>query len=81
MPPRADPQIVLGEVVKQLREERGMTQEAVALAADVHQTWLSRLECGTLNPAWGMVTRVAGALGVEVSDVAKIAEKRARKPG
>lgn len=81
MPPRADPQVALGEVIKQLREDRGLSQEAVALKADVHQTWLSRLECGTLNPAWGMVGRVAGALGVEVSDVAKAAEMRTKKRG
>lgn len=81
MPPRADPQIVLGEVIKQLREDRGLSQEAVALAADVHQTWLSRLECGTLNPAWGMVARVSDALGIEVSDVAKAVEKRAKQRG
>jgi transcriptional regulator with XRE-family HTH domain len=75
MPPRADPQAALGEAVKRLREDRGLSQEAVALAADVHQTWVSRLESGTLNPSWGMVSRVATALGVEVSDVAKAAER------
>jgi len=75
MPPRADPQAALGEAVKRLREERGLSQEAVALAADVHQTWVSRLESGTLNPSWGMVSRVATALGIEVSDVAKAAER------
>lgn len=74
MPPRADPQAALGIAIKQLRENRGLSQEAVALAADVHQTWISRLESGTLNPSWGMVSRVATALGIEVSDVAKAAE-------
>jgi transcriptional regulator with XRE-family HTH domain len=75
MPPRADPQAVLGEAIKQLREDRGLSQEALALAAGVHQTWMSRLESGTLNPSWGMVSRVAVALGVEVSDVAQAAER------
>jgi DNA-binding XRE family transcriptional regulator len=75
MPPRADPQVTLGAAIKQLREDRGLSQEAVALVANVHQTWMSRLECGTLNPSWGMVARVAAALGVEVSDVAKAAER------
>jgi len=79
MPPRADPQAALGEAVKRLREDRGLSQEAVALAADVHQTWISRLEGGTLNPSWGMVSRVATALGVEVSDVAKAAERLRRR--
>lgn len=79
MPPRAEPQAVLGEVVKQLREERRLTQEAVAYAAGVHPTWVSRLEGGKLNPSWGMVARVADALGVEVSDLAKAAERSGKR--
>jgi transcriptional regulator with XRE-family HTH domain len=76
MPPRAEPQAALGEAVKRLREKRKLTQEAVAHAAGVHPTWVSRLEGGTLNPSWGMISRVADALGVEVSDLAKAAEGR-----
>jgi transcriptional regulator with XRE-family HTH domain len=59
-----------------LREEKNLTQEAVAHAAGVHPTWVSRLEGGTLNPSWGMVARVAKALGISVSDLAKAAERR-----
>lgn len=76
MPPRAEPQAALGEAVKQLREKQKLTQEAVAHAAGVHPTWVSRLESGALNPSWGMISRVAEALGVKVSDLAKAAEQR-----
>jgi len=75
MPPRAEPQAVLGQAVRKLREDKGLTQEAVAHAAGVHPTWVSRLEGGKLNPAWGMVERVAVALGIKVSDLAKAAER------
>lgn len=71
MPPRAEPQAALGQAVKRLREEKCLTQEAVAHAAGVHPTWVSRLEGGKLNPSWGMVARVADALDVEISDLAK----------
>jgi transcriptional regulator with XRE-family HTH domain len=75
MPPRSEPQVALGEAVRRLREKRGLTQEAVAHAAGVHPTWVSRLEGGTLNPSWGMVARVADALEVDVSHLAKAAEQ------
>ncbi|MGE5282805.1 MAG: helix-turn-helix domain-containing protein [Chloroflexota bacterium] len=75
MPPRPEPQAVLGATVRRLREERGLTQEAVAHKAGVHPTWVSRLESGKLNPSWGMVARVAAALNVSVSDLAKAAER------
>jgi len=76
MPPRAEPQAALGEAVRELREKRELTQEAVAHAAGAHPTWVSRLEGGRLNPSWGMVARIARALDVEVSDLAKAAEGR-----
>jgi transcriptional regulator with XRE-family HTH domain len=76
MPPRAEPQAALGKVIRELREKEGLTQEAVAHAAGVHPTWVSRLESGTLNPSWGMVTRVAEALGVQVSVLARAAERQ-----
>jgi XRE family transcriptional regulator, regulator of sulfur utilization len=75
MPPRAEPQAALGQAVKKLREEKGLTQEAVAHLADVHPTWVSRMEGGLLNPSWGMVARIASALGVSMSDLAKAAER------
>jgi transcriptional regulator with XRE-family HTH domain len=78
MPPRPEPQALLGEAIRQLREERGMTQEAVALIAGVHPTWVSRIESGTLNPSWGMISRVAEALEVKVSELAEGAEKQGR---
>lgn len=75
MPPRAEPQAPLGQAVKQLREKKGLTQEAVAHAANVHPTWVSRLEGGTLNPSWGMIARVADALGIKLSELARAAER------
>jgi transcriptional regulator with XRE-family HTH domain len=76
MPPRAEPQAALGKVIRELREKKGLTQEAVAHMAGVHPTWVSRLESGMLNPSWGMVARVAKALGVQISDLARAAEWR-----
>jgi transcriptional regulator with XRE-family HTH domain len=76
MPPRSEPQVALGAAIRRLREKRGLTQEAVAHAAGVHPTWVSRLEGGTLNPSWGMVSRVADALEVDVSHLAKAAERQ-----
>lgn len=75
MPPRAEPQPALGKAVRQLREAKGLTQEQVAHAADVHPTWVSRLEGGELNPSWGMVGRIAAGLGVSRTELSKAAEQ------
>jgi transcriptional regulator with XRE-family HTH domain len=53
-----------------------MSQEDLAEAADVHPTWISRLENGGVNPSWGTVRRIALALGVSVAVIAEQAERR-----
>lgn len=74
MAPRSDPQVALGQAIKQTRLARGLSQEQVAHGADLHPTWISHIESGS-NPAWGTVRRIAGALGIEISDLAKLAEE------
>lgn len=52
-----------------------MTQEQLGLQAGVHPTWISALESGRSNPAWGTVRRVARALDVKVLELAALAEQ------
>jgi len=72
---RVEPQPELGSALRRLREEKKLSQEEVAHGADLHVTWLSHIENGRVNPAWGTVRRLAASLGVQVSDVALAAEQ------
>jgi transcriptional regulator with XRE-family HTH domain len=78
MAPRSDPQVALGQAIRQTRLSRGLSQEQVAHGADLHPTWISHIEGGS-NPAWGTVRRIASSLGVEVSELAKLAEAIERR--
>lgn len=71
---RSEPQPALGRAIRSAREERGLSQESLAAAADLHPTWISHLESGRKNPTWATVGRIAGALGMPVSELAAIAE-------
>jgi len=62
----------LGAAVKQLREQRGTTQEALAYEAGITTGTLSQLERGISNPSWGTLKAVAGALGVSMVELAKL---------
>src|SRR5205823_4812994 len=56
MPPRRvspRPQQALGQAIREIRSERGLSQEAVALDAEIEQSWLSHIERGRRNPSWG----------------------------
>lgn len=69
------PQLALGKAIRQLREKRGITQEALAPEAGVTTGTLGLIERGQANPTWGTVLGIADALGVSMGDLAKLADK------
>jgi transcriptional regulator with XRE-family HTH domain len=70
-----EPQPALGKAIRQLREKRGATQEALAYEAGVTVGTLSLIERGKSNPAWGTVKGIAAALDVSIADLAKLSLK------
>jgi transcriptional regulator with XRE-family HTH domain len=75
MAPRTEPQPGLGKAIKKVRAERGLSQEEVGRRAEIHPTWISHIESGRNNPAWGSVRRIAAALEVPLSELAALAEE------
>lgn len=70
-----EPQPALGSAIRQLREGRGLTQEALAHEAGITTGTLSLIERGQSNPAWGTVSRLADALGSSMGEVGKLTDK------
>jgi transcriptional regulator with XRE-family HTH domain len=66
------PQPGLGKAIRQLREERGMTQEALAQAAGITVGHMSMIERGHSNPTWATVKAVATALDASMVEMAKL---------
>ena len=58
-----------GRVLRALRQERGLSQEALAEAANLHVTHVSRLENGHKGPTLAAVFALARALDVPVVDL------------
>ena len=67
------PQPALGKAIRQLRDKRGMTQEALAHAAGVTVGHLSMIERGHSNPTWATVKAIVAALDASMVDLTKIA--------
>ena len=57
--------------IQRIRHEKGLSQEDVAHAANVHQTYLSGVEGGKRNPSIGVLDRIAKALQVDISEFFK----------
>lgn len=63
-----DAQALVAWNLRRLRVERLLSQEALAVDADVDRTYVSRLERGIENPTVGVLERVATALAVDITE-------------
>jgi transcriptional regulator with XRE-family HTH domain len=69
-----DPQVALGRAIRLRREELGLSQEDLALELGYDQGWISHIENGRTNPAYGTVDRLARALALPLSGLVILAE-------
>jgi transcriptional regulator with XRE-family HTH domain len=59
----------LGDNLRALRKQQGLSQEALAFAAGLDRTYVSSVERGERNIALLNLKRLAEALGVEVGEL------------
>ena len=59
----------LGQRVRHLREERGLTQEKLGEKAQLDQTYISGIECGARNPSALVLSKIAAALKVSLAQL------------
>jgi transcriptional regulator with XRE-family HTH domain len=72
------PDLALADMLKQLREDREITQEQLAFEAGITASALSRIERGVNNPGWMTVRRLTEALDVTLVQLAKAIESDVR---
>ena len=59
-------QTAFGQVLKELRNERGLSQQQLAFDSDLDRTYISLLERGLRLPTLGTVFRIANALNLRM---------------
>ena len=57
--------------LKQVREAKGLSQEALARKAKITREYVNKLEAGRYDPTVGVLKRLARALGVPVTELLK----------
>jgi transcriptional regulator with XRE-family HTH domain len=58
-----------GERLRELRKQKGLSQEALALACDLDRTYIGGVERGERNISLLNIQRVADALGISVREL------------
>jgi transcriptional regulator with XRE-family HTH domain len=69
------PDKALAAVLRKLREDRGLTREAVAFKAGITTGSLARIELGQADPRYTTIRDVADALGVGMHDLLREASR------
>ena len=58
-----------GKIIKQKREEMGITQEDLALSCGISQAYVTAIECGRKNLNLPLAKQIADVLGCTVNDL------------
>jgi transcriptional regulator with XRE-family HTH domain len=63
--------VAFGELLKELREERGLSQSQLALEAQLDQSFLSLIERGDRQPSLASLFAICDALNLEADEVVR----------
>jgi transcriptional regulator with XRE-family HTH domain len=58
--------------IRRLRVAKGLSQEVLAVDAEIDRTYVSRLERGLENPTVAVLERLAGALSPNIEKLFKV---------
>lgn len=64
-----------GEAIREIRHERGLNQEEVALTCDLDRAYYGHIERGVHNPTIVTVWKIAEGLGVKPATLIRRAER------
>lgn len=74
-----EPEIAFGQVLRELRKGRNLSQEALALESGMERNYVSLLELGRNSASVKMIFKLAPALGVSVAEFMGLVETRANE--
>ena len=67
--------LIVGKIIKEYREKKGVSQEVLSGLADIGRTHLSAIERGERKPTLETFFRISQALEVSASDLLRSIEK------
>lgn len=72
-------QNTFGQVLKELRDEHGLSQQQLAFDSELDRTYISLLERGLRLPTLGTIFKLAEVLKLSPSDMVARVEKSLKK--
>ncbi|WP_354273112.1 helix-turn-helix domain-containing protein [Stenotrophomonas rhizophila] len=69
-------QKIFGEVLREVRTERSISQQDLALEADLDRTYISLLERGLRQPTLSTIISLADAMGADAASLVRQTKER-----
>ena len=71
--------VAVAKTVRELRQNKGISQEKLADAIDSHQVYISEIENGKKIPSLQVIYKTASFFGLTLSEFAALIEKNMNK--
>ena len=72
---------ITGRIIRELREQRGLTQEVLSDLAAVSRSHLAEIETGHTNANVETLWKISEALGMKMSDLIQMVEQVIEQEG
>lgn len=72
---------ITGRIIRELREQRGLTQEVLSGLAAVSRSHLAEIETGHTNANVETLWKISEALSMKMSDLIRIVEQTIEREG
>ena len=72
---------ITGRIIRELREQRGLTQEVLSGLAAVSRSHLAEIETGHTNANVETLWKISEALGMKMSDLIRMVEQAIEREG
>lgn len=73
-PVAVTPEQAFAKALREIRIEKGISQEALGLSANYHRTYISLLERGKMNPSLRTILSIAAVLQIPAADLVRRVE-------
>ena len=73
--------VIVGTVIREVREKRGLSQEVVSGLADLGRTHLSAIERGVRKPTLDTLFKLAEAMDIPPNELVFLIEQKIKENG
>jgi len=69
-------EVAFGQILREIRQDRKISQEKLGFESGYHRTYIGLLERGKKNPSLTTIFNITNSLNIKASDLIERIEKR-----